>query len=156
MGSEAESISSESVEDVVKQYEINIDVKKLFGAQIGSNKQMNLSDLRHALMDGPGYNEITEKPYHKDEANAQQKYWVNEITQDAWEESDVMQRKDMNKTLKKESRTQAHHTSQDDEEDDLTKIRRSRKKFEFMESLSKQFQQSKLRTTRLTRAESLR
>jgi len=51
-----------------------------------------------------------------------------------------MQRKDLNKSLKKESRvllmtiswrvitvvqTQAHHASQDDEEDDLTKIRRS-------------------------------
>mmetsp|Transcript_24901 Transcript_24901/g.82034 ORF Transcript_24901/g.82034 Transcript_24901/m.82034 type:complete len:97 (+) Transcript_24901:1138-1428(+) len=81
-----------------------------------------------------------------------------------------MQRKDLNKSLKKESRvllmtiswrvitvvqTQAHHASQDDEEDDLTKIRRSRKKFEFMESLSKQFQQSKLRSTRRTNTASL-
>mmetsp|Transcript_24903 Transcript_24903/g.82042 ORF Transcript_24903/g.82042 Transcript_24903/m.82042 type:complete len:121 (+) Transcript_24903:1109-1471(+) len=105
-------------------------------------------------MDGPGYDGITEKPYHKEE-NVHQKYWVNEITQDAWEESDVMQRKDLNKSLKKESRTQAHHASQDDEEDDLTKIRRSRKKFEFMESLSKQFQQSKLRSTRRTNTASL-
>ncbi|EKX46193.1 hypothetical protein GUITHDRAFT_107811 [Guillardia theta CCMP2712] len=86
MGSEAESISSESVENVVKQYEMNVDFKSLFGVQMGGNKEMNLRELRHALMDGPGYDGITEKPYHKEE-NVHQKYWVNEITQDAWEES---------------------------------------------------------------------
>eukprot|EP00288_Rhodomonas_lens_P018182 CAMPEP_0177712690 /NCGR_PEP_ID=MMETSP0484_2-20121128/12536_1 /TAXON_ID=354590 /ORGANISM="Rhodomonas lens, Strain RHODO" /LENGTH=304 /DNA_ID=CAMNT_0019224521 /DNA_START=113 /DNA_END=1024 /DNA_ORIENTATION=- len=123
------SIRADSLRDFVKRFELGIDIDALITeVDEDGNGALELKEFSDML---------TEKP------DASMLVGGFQLRGSASQDSTSPKRKGNPEKKPKANREAKPSVAEDDDEDDDTKIRRTRKRFEFMESLSKQYMNQK-------------
>jgi len=139
-GSDTDAIKNEKLKEFVNSF--GLDMQDLLAAADDGDGSLDLGEFKEMLLEKPTQDWLPDKKFQPGSmTRSQNQTWASQ-------DPDAKSAKKKKEAVVKVEKAAPGMQKGEEEDDELTKIRRARKRFDFMESLSKQYKADKLAATK--------